>query len=112
MNGLGNKNQIVYIEICPQKPSDKIIYKNKKTFLWLELISEGFHSNENNILKKVINVPEGMLVNGKMMIIKAHLIIEFSSGRKITEYFNSNEEMYIYLKREFQGREWKEYNNE
>lgn len=109
MKGLYNKNQIVFIKINEQKPSDDVkFYEQKRSFLGNISLEEGFYSSVLGRLIKFDDILDGMFINQKTIIVKSNIVLEFSSGREQIIYFNSNEEMYLHIKREFQEGFWKE----
>lgn len=119
MRGLGNNNQIVYVEVHKQSPSRDILYlKEKRNFLGNIKRKEGFykfgtiHIGDLGVHQSITFVdiiPSNIFINGNIALEKSHIIIEYSNGRRENMYFNSDEEMIVYVKREFQGREWREF---
>ncbi len=110
MKGLGNDNQIVYVQVNKQQISKSISYFDAVKMFGITVFSEGFYRNINNrssSLVKIESIPNNFFVNDKIMFEKANIVIEYSNGRKEKIYFNSDNDMDIYLKREFQGRWWR-----
>lgn len=114
MKGLGNDNQIAYIQVNKQRVSSEITYKEQKRNFFGKIIrEEGFYyldcSYFNNLIEEVITIPSHIIISGKIVFEKSHVVIEYINGRDKKIYFNSEQEMIVYIKREFQGREWRIY---
>lgn len=108
MKGIGNDDQISFIEVNYQKPSEYIKFYEEEFNIWGKVKrKEGFYKDLGYGLERIDNIPFGMVVNNKTMIVKAHINVEFSNGRVKTIYFNTDEEMNLFLKREFQGKNWR-----
>ncbi len=111
MKKLGNDNQICFVFINEETLVKNIkYYQEKKVFgiVWRE---EGFYkvSSFDEPLIPINGTPSNCFVSDKNMMKKANILIEYSSGRKEKIYFNTNKEMYVYIKREFQGNNWRRF---
>ncbi len=115
MKGLGNDNQISYIQVNIQQPCKNIRYEEEKKGLFGKIIrEEGFYIlKENpfyNEYVKMIEIPSYILINGKVAIEKPHIVIEYSNNREEKIYFNTDKDMNVFIKREFQGKNWRVLN--
>lgn len=112
MKGLGNDNQIAYIQIHKEDIYPNIKYYEQVRNFWGQItVEEGFYKNSThyNQLMRVNKLNDGLVYSDKIVLEKSHIILEYSNGREEKIYFNSDKEMYVYLKREFQGNYWRKF---
>lgn len=106
-----NKEQVCYIETYENQKYWKIRYFEEKKFLGFITQKEGFYIIDGNvwqtdwkILKKV---PDFVVLKDKIAYRKPYIKMYLSGGEYCEMDFNTPEEMHVFLKREFQGNNWK-----
>lgn len=109
MIGIGNDEQIVYIKVNDKKPLDNLIYvKGIKGFLGIFQRQEGFYYlDEYSEFTYLDKIPPHILINGKVALEKCNIIIEYSNGREKKIHFDTEKQRDLYIKRQFQGRNWR-----
>lgn len=107
-----NKKELVSIEIFLEEKSNTIYYKEEKKSWWGKITQSGYYEKyysvfgewrERYLGKKLPNI-----VNIKNNIIfdKPYLILLFSNNKKASMMFNTDKELNLYIKRNFQNIDW------
>lgn len=111
MTGIGNDNQIVYIQVNEEKICEYITHLEEKKGLFGNIIrKEGFYYTYLGINPiKLNDMPMYFTAINNKVIRKPHIIIEYSNGKDKTINFNTDKDMHLFLIREFQGRNWREF---
>ncbi len=110
MRAIGNDNQICHVQINKQSVSTDIAYYDEVKSIFGNIArQEGFYYIHFSSKKPLDKIPSYIFINGTIALEKSHIIIEYSNERRERVYFNSDEEMYLYIKREFRGTHWRIY---
>lgn len=106
MKAIGNNNNLVYVDINYEQLSKNISFKEeKKNFFGQIKIEEGFYFLDYIISDKLPNTV--FLKDDNTVYDKPYINLEYNNGRVHTIYFESDKEMILYIKREFQSSNWK-----